>query len=733
MMEIFENIRFSFLNRVPVILQVEASECGLACLAMILGYYNRPIDLASFRRQEPISIKGTTLQELIKVSNRMNLTTRPLRLEMEELSKLRMPCILHWGLNHFVVLIKVKSNGIVINDPAHGQRNIPWQEVSKEFTGVALEVSPNEHFEEKDERNNLRLKDLFRHVSGLKMTLTRLFFTSIGLEVIAIIMPIVSQVVIDEVVVNNDKDLLTTVAVGVVFLILLQMVIATCRTWMVMLFSTRVSVQWNASLFDHLTRLPLDYFAKRHVGDILSRFGSLGAIQKTLTTDMVQAVMDGIMAVGMLVMLIYYGKWLALVTIAAVTCDGIVRVIAYRSYRQAAEEGIVYSAKRDSHFMETLRGMASVKLLGLRERRRARWLNLLVDSINVGLKTQRYDLIFGRLNDLIFSADRLILLVVGADYVMTGKMTVGMLVAFLSYKDQFSARVGSLIGAAFNLRMLSVQSDRLSDIVLTPTEKESVSSTFNENMMSLTKTDQATHLEFHDLGFRYSPSEPWVFRNLSFRIPRGKSVAIIGPSGCGKSTLLKALMGLTTPEEGEILFDGQNILQLSLNQYRDKIAGVLQDDGLFSGSIADNISGYSDKPDEKRIAECAAYAAILHDIMAMPMKFETFVGDMGSSLSGGQKQRVILARALYRLPDILFLDEATSHLDEQTEAVIANTLKNMRITRVIVAHRPATVAHSDIVIMMNPDKIQKGELDIMYRTQDGFQPQPSQNAPEAAV
>ncbi|MDI2091655.1 peptidase domain-containing ABC transporter [Commensalibacter oyaizuii] len=721
MIEALKNLKFGFRQTVPVILQVEAAECGLACLAMVMGYYKNYIDLATFRRRESISIKGITLQNIIDVAHRNNLSTRPLRLDMEELSKLKLPCILHWSLNHFVVLVSVKTNGIIINDPAHGQRKILWEEVSKEFTGVALELAPNENFVRKDDRNNLKLRDLFRRTDGLKSTLVLLFFASLGLEVISIIMPMASQVIIDEVIVTLDKNLLTTIAIGVGLLILLQMVIATARTWMVMLFSTRLSVQWNAGLFEHLSRLPLDYFLKRHVGDVLSRFGSLGVIQKTITTDMVQAVMDGIMAIGMFIMLILYGQWLALVTLTAVILDAIARFIAYNPYKRASEEGIVYSAKKDSHFIETLRGMASIKLLGLRERRRARWLNLLVDSINVGLKTQRYDLIFGRINETIFAADRLILMVVGAYFVMDNKMSVGMLVAFLSYKDQFTSRIGSLISAAFKLRMLSIQSDRISDIVLTPVEKDATEASLtNENAVAptlenLDKKRSCEQLECVNLGFRYAQAEDWVFQNVNIQIPKGKSVAIVGPSGCGKSTLLKAMMGLTHPEEGEILFNGRNIIKQSLDVYRQNIAGVLQDDGLFSGSIADNICGFDDKPDHELIIDCAKKAAIFDDIMAMPMKFETFVGDMGSSLSGGQKQRVILARALYRQPEILFLDEATSHLDELTEAHIADTLKNMHVTRVIVAHRPATVALCDLIMVVDPQTIKKGQIQVIRR------------------
>lgn len=708
-----ENLKFTFQKRVPVILQTEAAECGLACLAMVLSYYGHQIDLASFRRRESISIKGTTLRSIIESAGRMGLASRALRLEMEDLSKLRLPCILHWGMNHFVVLDKVSANSLIINDPAHGRRILPYSEVSREFTGVALELIPNEHFEQRDERANLRIRDLFRHVRSLRPTLIKLFVLSLGLELIALLMPMASQIIIDEVIVTSDRDLLTTIAVGVGILLLLQMVVSTARTWMVMLFSTVVGIQWNTSLFSHLSRLPLDYFAKRHVGDIISRFGSLGSIQKTLTTDMVQAIMDGLMAIGMLVMIIIYGKWLALITIVAVILDLILRLLAYDPYKRASEEGIIYDARQQSHFIETIRSMASVKLLALRERRQAKWLNLMIDSINVHIKVQKYDLVFGRAKDLIFGADRLILMVMGAKFVMDGKMSVGMLVAFLSYKDQFTGRIGNLINAAFNLRMLSVQTDRLSDIVLTSPENEGHGPP--TIVLPTDHREAGASMECRGLAVKYSAHEPWVFHNINISLEAGKSMAIIGPSGCGKTTLLKTLMGLIEPNEGEIFFNNASIRALSLDAYRSHIAGVLQDDGLFSGSIADNISSFADVPDEERIIECAKLAAIYDDIIAMPMKFETLLGDMGNSLSGGQKQRVILARALYRRPEILFLDEATSHLDEETEAVIAHALHDMQITRIIVAHRPATVAHADIIVVMTPETAKTGKIQIINR------------------
>jgi ATP-binding cassette subfamily B protein RaxB len=689
-------LQFGFRRRLPVVLQAEAAECGLACLAMVLGYYGHRIDLGTFRRHFSVSMKGVTLRDLIQIGGSMGLAARALRLDIADLGKLRRPCLLHWGMNHFVVLDEVGHNGIAIHDPACGRRRITMEEVSRWFTGVALEAEPAQSFERKDERQSLHLFDLFRHAAGLVPALSRLFLLSLGIEVAGLLLPIGSQIVIDEVIVSADRDLLLTVSVGLALLLVVQLVIAVARTWAIMLIGTTINYQWNASLFDRLSRLPLDFFEKRHVGDIISRFGSLGTIQKTLTTDLVQAVLDGIMSVGTVIMMFVYGGWLGLVALAAAALNAVLRVVAYRAYRQSTEASIVCDAKQQTHFIETVRGIASVKLLGLRQRRRSGWLNYLVDSLNAKLRLQRLDMMFGRANDFLFGGDRLVMLVLGATAVIAHSMTIGMLVAFLAYKDLFTTRISSLIPAWFQLKMLNLQSDRLADIALA--EPEADLAGLPAPNIGASRRAAGASLHIQGLSLRYGDKEPWVLRHVSLDIAAQCSVAIAGPSGCGKTTMLKVLMGLLSPSEGAVLVDGIDLRAMTLETYRSRIAGVLQDDRLFAGSIAENICGFDEAPDQGWVEECAARAAILDDIRRMPMGFETLVGDMGSTLSGGQRQRVVLARALYRRPEILFLDEATSHLDEATETVIAAALRDLRMTRVIVAHRPATIAHADVVI-----------------------------------
>lgn len=681
-------------RRLPVILQAEAAECGMACLAMIMGYYGHLVDLGTLRRRQLISLKGSTMRDLIVLASAMGLATRALRLEMQDLPRLRRPCVLHWGLNHFVVLDKIGKNSITIHDPARGRRTVPFDEVSREFTGVALEAVPSASFTKKDERNSLRLWHLFGNLSGLTSSLVQIILLSLGIELVALLLPIGAQIVVDEVIIAHDQDLLLVVALGLGLLIVVQLALAFARTWAIMLTGATISLQWSASLLDHLTRLPLDYFEKRHVGDIISRFGSLSTIQKALTTDLIQAVMDGIMSIGMLIMLFVYGGWLGAIAVVTSAIDALIRIMAIESYQDATDEAIINEARMQTHFIETIRGISSVKLLGLRDNRRSAWINHFVDTLNARLRLQRMDMVFARANDFLFGVDRLLLLVLGARMVMSNDMTLGMLVAFLAFKDQFASRVASLVTSAFQVRMLNVQTARLGDIVRTEPEPESAGG----QIVVAHRTEGVAGLRANGLSLRYSDNEPWVFKNLSLQIPCGASFAITGPSGCGKTSLMKIMMGLLAPTEGAVLIDGVEIHSLGMAAYRRRIAGVLQSEGLFAGSIGENICGFDANPDVGWIEECAARAAILDDIRKMPMAFETLVGDMGSALSGGQMQRIVLARALYRRPEILFLDEATSHLDEANEAIIAAALRELRMTRVIVAHRPATIAHADVIM-----------------------------------
>ncbi|MGZ5039825.1 MAG: peptidase domain-containing ABC transporter [Usitatibacter sp.] len=683
-------------RRLPVFLQTEAAECGLASLGMIASFHGHRIDLAGMRRRFTVSLKGATLAYLMQVAGRLHLAPRPLRLELEELSQLRAPCILHWDLNHFVVLKSVDARGAVIHDPAFGVKKLSFADISRHFTGIALELSPTPEFHPADDRRPVHLRKLLGPVVGLKRSLAQVFVLAMALQAIAVVTPFYMQWAIDGAVVSADRDLLTVLGLGFLLLAVVQVALTMLRSWVVLYLSTTLNLQWLANVFSHLLKLPVSWFEKRHLGDVVSRFGAVNNIQRTMTSSFVEALIDGVMAIATFAMMVVYSGLLTGIAACAVALYGMLRWTFYAPLRRATEEHIVHTAKQQSHFLETVRGVQSIKLFGRQEERRSRWLNLVVDAVNQDLATQKLGLGFRGANGLVFGVERVAIVWLGALLILDSAFSVGMLFAFMAYKDQFSARVAGLIDKMIELRMLNLQGERLADIVLTPPEEESP---------SLPEDAIDASLEVRALSFRYSDMEPFVLLNCSFRIEPGESVAIVGPSGGGKTTLLKLMLGLLAATDGKILAGGIDIQKLGIDRYRKLVGTVMQDDQLFAGSIADNVSFFDPVPDQAAIERYARLAAVHDDIVAMPMAYNTLIGDMGAALSGGQKQRILLARALYKQPRILFLDEATSALDVQKERAVNDAIRSLNLTRIIIAHRPETIASAERVIVLQAGKV----------------------------
>jgi len=691
-------LKFAFRRHCPSILQTEATECGLACLAMVAGYHGFRTDLRSMRGRFSISLKGATLKQLIDIAGQLQLASRPLRLELDELDQLKTPCILHWDLSHFVVLKAVSKNEIRILDPARGEVRMTLQTASKHFTGVALELTPTQAFERKEEKQSIGLRAMMGRAVGLKKSLVQVLLLALGLEVFALAAPFFMQLVVDGAIVSADRDLLLILALGFALLMLIQAVVGLARSWVVLFMATHLSLQWNANVFTHLMRLPVHWFEKRHMGDVVSRFGAVGAIQRTLTTSFIEAILDGLMAVATLVMMLFYSVTLSVIVFVSLAIYALLRWGAYGPLRRATEEQIVLNAKSSSVFMESVRGVASIKLFSHEDERRARWLNSVVDATNRGLATEKMMIGYRVAQTLLSGTENVLIVYLGALAVMDNNFSVGMLFAFVAYKTTFSGRVGSLINKFVELKMLRLQGERLADIVLAEPEQCAAIEYAERELVDLT-------IEARNVSFRYADGEPWVLRNLNLTVPPGESLAIAGPSGGGKTTLLKLLLGMMPPTEGEIRVGGVRIEQLGVKQYRKLIGAVLQEDQLLAGSIAENIAFFDLRPSKPRIELCAEIAAIHAEIMAMPMGYATLIGDMGTAISGGQKQRILLARALYKQPKLLFLDEATSHLDVARETIVNSAVRDLRLTRIIVAHRPQTIASAERVITLEGGKV----------------------------
>ncbi|MDR2306038.1 MAG: peptidase domain-containing ABC transporter [Paucimonas sp.] len=694
-MSIAQSLSFGVGRKLPVILQVEAAECGQACLAMIAAYHGQVHDLQSLRQKLSPSMKGATLKQLMAMAAQLGLASRPLRLELEALDQLKLPCILHWNFNHFVVLKEVGPRWVTLHDPARGLCRLTRQEVSDAFTGVALELWPEGDFQPGEVKTPLPLRRLLGRVQGFGGVLGHVLALGAALELCMILTPFFLQTVIDKVLVSADLDLLAVLALGFGLLLLAQQTLSLARSWALMYLGTLLGTQWQINVFSHLVRLPVAYFERRHLGDIISRFGSLKSIQRTLTTSFIEALLDGAMTVVTLALMFLYSPPLALIAVAAMLIYALARWAWFGPLRRASEEELVRAARQQSYFLESMRGVRTLKLFAHQEQRATVWSGLLVDEINAGLRPQKLQLLYRAFNGLLFGTVTLLVIWLGARQVIEGAFSAGMLIAFNAYKDQFNNRVASLIDKLVDVLMLRLHGERLADIVLHSAEPRSTVAP-----LEVAADVPVPRLEVRQLRFRYSDHEPWVLDGVSLVIEPGESLAIVGPSGCGKTTLLNVMLGILPPVEGQVLLDGEPIDAGNVDRLRRLSATVLQDDVLFAGSIGDNICFFAADADQAWIEQCARLAAVHEDVLRMPMAYNTLVGDMGTVLSGGQKQRVLLARALYRRPRLLFLDEATSHLDIQREAAVNQALQALNITRVIVAHRPDTIRSAQRVLAL---------------------------------
>jgi ATP-binding cassette subfamily B protein RaxB len=674
----------------PVVLQSEVGECGMACLAMVAGYHGFEVGLREIRQRFSTSTRGTNLQAIIKVAEALGLASHPLRCEMNHLRHLPLPLVLHWGLKHFVVLTELRGNRFTIHDPGGGKRRLSRDEVSRHFTGIALELTPAPNFiKKKNDSQRLTLSSVLAGMRGLLPALSQVAIVALCLEAFTLVAPLLQQITVDNVLVTADKDLLIVLAIGFGTLAVVQACLGFARSWALLYLGTVTNIHLSRGLFRHLLHLPLPFFEKRSLGDIASRFQSLDYIQRTVTANFTAACIDGLLMIGALGLMLLYSASLAVYPIIAVGLYAGLRAASFDPTRRASEEMIARLARQNTYLLETIRGALSIKVNSKEMQRQQKFDQLMVGRTNSEVRLQTIGFFLQNASVVLFGIESVLVLFVGATLVLEGSLSLGMLFAFLSYKLLFCLRASTLIEKLNELRLMGLHLDRLADILLEPTER-----TFDEAMEA--RSDYSA-LVIDKVTFAYDTNSAPVIREFSASIHHGETVAITGPSGAGKSTLVKLILGLLEPGSGRIYFQGHPAGTAS---HRSLFGAVMQDDTLFEGSIAENISFFDENADWHRVRAAARAACIDADIELMPMKYETAIGDMGSTLSSGQVQRVLLARALYRQPSILILDEATSHLDSENEERISRNLKAMRVTTIIVAHREQTIARASRILRL---------------------------------
>jgi ATP-binding cassette subfamily B protein RaxB len=703
-MKLPSELNFARRRRLPIIQGAEAAECGLACMAMVARYHGHDVDLNGLRQRFTLSMSGATLRSIMGFADSLGFAPRALKVELTALNKVRLPAILHWDLNHFVVLKSIRGGKAVIHDPALGARTYTLDDLSNHFTGVALELTPSDTFEKVTARAPIKLTTLWSKMVGFWPAFFQILGLSLALQVAVFAAPFQMQLVVDEAIFRADRDLLSVLAIGFGALVIIQATIEALRAWALQVFGQMLSFQMVGNLVRHMIRLPSDWFEKRHVGDIISRIGSASAIQDVLTRGVIAAIIDGLMAVVAIVILLLYSPILTAVVVGAVAINLCLAFALFPAMKARTEEQIIESAREQSHIMETVRAATTIKVMGREAERESSWRNLYANAVNAEVSVGKFQISLSFTQGLITGLQTVIVIYLGARTILAGDgFSVGMLFAFLSFRQTFTDRANALINQAIQFRFLNLHLDRLADIVTAEIETSPAAAP--------PRLEVRGAMALTDIGFRYGAADRAILEGLNLTVQSGEFLAITGTSGGGKTTLLKLMLGLRHPTAGTITLDGQTATPDLWRAWREQVGVVAQDDRLLSGTIADNIAFFDPDLDMLRVQQ-AAYAAQVHeDIARMPMQYLSLVGDMGSTLSGGQKQRVLLARALYRQPRILILDEGTANLDVQTEEVIADLIAGLPITRIVVAHRPALLERADRVLVVQDGRLSEAKVE----------------------
>lgn len=697
-------LNLSGVRQIPLLRQAEAAECGLACIGMIAGAHGHKTDLSSLRSKFPISLKGATLKDIIEIASKLNLGGRAVRCEPHELRGLRTPAILHWDLNHFVVLKQAHKDKVVLFDPAAGKVSVSMSDVGNHFTGVALELTPSSAFERKREQNPVRLFSLVKLDAMAWRAVTQGITLSVILQFFVLITPYYMQLVIDEAILKGDLSLLTAIAVGFASLKIFEAITTILRGLVFQFLSNVLAFDMQASLFHHMVRLPLPYFHRRHVGDIQQRFQSLDPIREFIANGAIAALIDGFLAIFLGIIIFLYSAILGFVVVAFVFVYAALRFAFLSLSKRLSGDFLVADANENTKFLETLRAMQTVKVAGIENEREGLWRNLSADTLNAQIRMGNVNIGYGAISQTLMGISNILVIYLAAGNAISGAMTIGMITAFVAYKGQFEQRLMALLETFVNFRLLDVHLERVSDIALQKKELEFDGAASDRELSG--------RISIQNVHFRYAQFERDILKGANLEIEPGEFIALAAPSGEGKSTLLRVMLGLYKPTFGKILFDGLEVSKWEIGRLRQQMGVIMQEDTLLAGSIEENISLFEEKPDRDQIRRVARIAAIHDDIEAMPMGYRSLVGDMGTTLSGGQQQRVMLARALYRDPKVLVMDEGTSALDVNTERQINSALKQLSITRVIAAHRPETLASADKVILLQNGQLNHVEFKL---------------------
>jgi len=680
-----------FCKKLPVLLQSEWSECGLVALAMIALYHGIAEHYYQIKSVIKISLKGTSVFQIKKFSEQLGLRAQVLRIEVEQLKQVRLPCIAYWNMNHFVVIKKIQKQGLILHDPSVGVRRVSFFDAQYDFTGIIIELMPSGS----PLKFNLspflpvQFRELFHRNRYLILLL-------ISLSIILQFCAVSSMLLFKHIVDTAGRDLgraLFVISTSFFSFKLVECGLKGMRTLFVSKIGSTFNQNISILMIKHIFSLPISFFEGRHKSNILAQFNSIERVRHLLTESMIEGMLDGIFSVITLLVLFVIESRLALIVLGFSLLLSIGRLVNQSQFYAQNAEYLSLKVAESTYLSEAIQTISPIKIFGQEKNNLSRWQEYSVDCLNAFMKLTYYKVITDAAKTVIHGLDLAVILFFGSGLLYKHEISIGAFYAFVVYRQQFISAFGSLEGKVREFQVFKLHLNRINDAVSLSGE------VFSSDLLPCL-SDTQQRIQLKNLSFSYLPDEPPIFQHVDLIVSAGQLVVIKGASGCGKSTLFKILTGLLQPTTGALLYNQIAIYPSYVKQYRQQIAAVLQNDILLSGTICENVCFFDPDPDERKIVECIRSSEFYDELSALPMGINTLVGEGGSLLSAGQKQRVLLARALYSNPKLLFLDEATCHLDLQKEAKILTHLKNINLTTIITTHRPETLKFADQIFCM---------------------------------
>ena len=687
-------------DRIPYIPQTTPTDCGVACLAMVLAFFGREARIEELRDVLGAGRDGASALSIVDGAAAYGILARGLRIEPRDLADVQTPAVIHWRMRHFVVLDRVDADGARIIDPACGPRIVTWEELHRSFTGIALVFDKTDKFVPRRDGTAGALLTHLKRMAFKSPLIGRVVVTSVLLQLFALMLPLVNGRIVDRVLPRNDGHLLMVLTIGVVATAAFSFLAVLVRSWLLVELRTRLDVQMTLGFLDHMLRLPYGFFQRRQAGDLMMRVNSNATIREILTSGVLSGLIDTVLVVTYLALLVAMSPKLAGLAVVLVALQSVVFLTMRQKQRELAAGTLAKQAEAESWLVELLGGMETLKASGTEHRAAQKWASLYVDVMNLSLKRASLGGIADSIMGTLRMATPFLLLFVGALEVMNEKMSLGTMLSANAFAAGFVGPVTSLVGTLSQLQVVKTYLARIEDVLVAKPEQDG---------MEVRMPPQLTgHVTVENLSFRYGPKSPLVVKDASFHVSPGEMFALVGKSGCGKSSLASLLVGLHLPTNGCVKYDGHRLQDLELGAVRRQIGVVVQKPYIFGATVRANITMFDPSVAHADVEHAAKLACIHDDIMKMPLGYDTPLTAAGSSLSGGQRQRIALARALIRNPRILLLDEATSALDNVTEQQVMKNLRETGATIFVVAHRLSTIKGASFILAMDEGALIEG-------------------------